>query len=334
MKSFLRGITTYLLGTFLFFALFILAYFMAFSRVSANPGQVKHALAESGVYKKIPAVIYDNSVDSEATTSASIPLKSPVVRQAAIDTFNPMLVQKSTESLIDGTYGWLEGKTNTPQFTIDLKAAKDDFAESLSTRLSKLPKCSAKQQGRIHQFDPYSAECIPAGTNAIALKKEIYKQTANSDNFLKETKIDASTLKDSEGKPIFMSYSDIPTTYQAALKVPYLAALASLLLGIGLVYTSRTKRTGVEKAAKILVISGFFIVLVPIGVNHLINSLLKSSGNDKVASDIVGPVVNELSKATSKVYFITGAIYVLLAIAIFMLADKLGPETAAKKQRK
>lgn len=326
--------TTYLLSTFLFFMLFILAYFLAFARVTANPAQVKHALAQSGVYKDIPAIIYDNSVDSGATTSASIPLKSSVVRQAAIDTFSPAFVQKSVESVIEGTYGWLDGETNAPQFTIDLKTAKDDFAKSLSDRLSKLPKCTAKEQARMKQFDPYASACLPAGTDVRALKKEIYKETANSDNFLKETKIDASTIKDSDGKPLFDSYSDIPKTYQTALKIPYLAALACLLLSTGLVFASRTKKEGAEKVGKILVISGFFVVLVPIAVSHLIGSLLKSSGNDKVASDIVGPIVSELSKATSKVYFVTGAIYVLLAIAIFMLADKLEPKPAVKKQGK
>lgn len=334
MKGFFRGTAAYLLATALFFMLFILAYFLVFYQVTANPARVKQALKDSGVYERIPAVIYDNSVDSNSTTSASIPLKSPVVRQAAIDTFNPVFVQKSAENLIDGTYGWLDGQTNAPQFTIDLKAAKDNFARVLSERLGKLPKCSAEQQAKIKKFDAFSSTCLPAGIDVAAAKKEVVKETANSDNFLKETKIDASTFKDSDGKPVFDNYSEVPKTYQAALRIPYIAGAICLLLGAGVVYASKTRREGLKKLSKLLVISGFFVALVPIAVSHLIENILKSSADDKIASELIGPVVSELSRTTSKVYFAVGAIYVLLAVAVFVLLDKIKPAKPVKKQGK
>lgn len=337
-KKISRAIAAYLLGTFLFFALFLTAYSLVFRQITASPDRVKQILSDSGVYSKIPGVIYDNSVDSGGTSSASIPLKDSVVRQAALDTFDPSFVQKSFESIIDGTYGWLKGQTDQPEFSIDLKKEKELFAKNLAEqtgeRLKSLPACSPSQLKKIKAIDPYELACLPPGLDISAVKKEVRSTAANSDNLLKQTKIDPTTIKDSAGKPMYLNYADLPKSYENALKLPYLAVSLCLLLGAGVVFIRKDRREGLHKLGQILLVSGFFVALAPMAINHLVGSVLNSSSDDQIISQIVKPVAGELGKAASKVYLVVGAVYVLLATAIYIITERSKPAKTAKKQGK
>ncbi len=335
IAKFFRGIAVYLLGTALFFTLFLLAYFFVFSRVTANPDQVKSILRNSGAYHKIPEVIYDNSVDSNSTTSASIPLKSPLVRQAALDSFNPDFVQKNIENVIDGTYDWLGGQSNEPKFEVNLKEVKDNFAKSLSEsasrRLKDLPVCSAKQMQKIKEIDAFSSPCLLPGTDVNKLKKQVLAAAKGSDNFLKETKISPSTFKDSDGQPVFDNYPDIPQAYQLGVKMPYILAVLCILMIAGLVFMHDKREEGLTQAGKLLAAAGVLIAFIPFLINHLANGILRSGPDDKVVAELAMPIVHEFAKTAGKFYFIAAAIYILLAAAAFYLAWKISENKTAKK---
>lgn len=327
----------YILGTFLFFSLALLAYFLVFTQVTANPDKVKKILADSGVYQKVPSVIFDDSVDSGSTSSASIPLKDTGVRDVALETFTPGFVQKNVENLLDGTYDWLRGSTASPDFSLDLKEAKQQFAVNLgklaAARLKRLPVCPDPQPKEV---DPLTTPCRPAGADIKALQKQVRVTAANSDNFLKETKIDASTLKNGDGQPLFDKSSKLPEAYQKALRLPYLTGLVCLLLGGAIILISRTRHDGLKRLGKLLLISGVFVILAPFAINHLITSALQASPDDNVAAKLLVPVIQELNRVTSKVYFVVGAVYILLAAAAFLAVRKLPEQTAkpAKKRTK
>lgn len=333
-KKFFRGVSLYLLGTGLVFLLFLLAYMMVFTQVTAKPEQVKRILRDSGVYQKIPGVVYDDAVGSDSTSSQSIPLKDSAVRQAALDTFDGSFIQKSVETAIDGTYGWLRGYTSQPKFNIDLRDAKDRFAQSLSShtedRLQGLPICTAAQLQKIKEIDPLNIPCRPPGINIKAQAQKVLADAKNSENFLKDTTIDPKTFKDSEGKPVFDNYSDVPEAYQTTLKLPYVIAALCLVLAAGIVFLSERRSSGFKKLGKILLLGGIFVIVAPIGIGYISGAFLKSAPDDKILTELVAPVVTELNKATSRVYFITGIIYILLACAAFYAYHKTREPTAAK----
>lgn len=334
IKKFFRAVLLYFLGTGLFFMLFVLAYFIVFTQISAKPDKVKQILSSSGIYQKIPAVVYDDAVDSGSTSSASLPLKDAAVRQAALDTFSPGLVQKNIESALDGTYGWLDGITSQPEFNIDLKDAKDNFAKSLSgqagKRLEGLSVCTEAQLRKIKQIDPFTIPCLPPGVSIGSLKKQVLQSAKGDDNFLKDTKFTPASLKDDSGKPVFDSYPDIPKAYQISLKLPYVLAVLCIIFGTSIVFISATKSDGFKKLTRLLAIAGIFVILAPIGIGRLTDSLLKTSSSDSVTTELVTPVVKELNNATSKVYYVMGAVYILLAIGAFLLYKKILPAEEKK----
>lgn len=331
---FFRKITVYFLATGLFFLLFSLAYFLVFSQVTAQPAKVKQILRDSGVYQKITPVIYDDSVNSDSAGADTVPLKNPMVRRAALDAFSPGFVQKNVESAIDGAYGWLEGSIDQPEFVIELKGAKDRFAESLSVqagkRLKALPICTAAQLSKIKRIDPYTVPCLPPGTDINALKKQILSEAGQSDDLLKDTKITPFSVKDESGKPVFDDSSSIPKNYQLSLKAPYILAALCLLMAAGIIYVCATKKDGLKKLWKIFLAAGIFVGLVPFALGQVIEVLPQAAPNNTVMAELVTPVAREFNEAASKVYFITAAAYILLAVGIFLILRKMRPKIAGK----
>lgn len=318
--------------TALFASLFLLAYFLVFYQVTANPGRIKRILSDSGVYQQVPSVVYDNVLKSESKHGQDIPLKSPVVRQTALATFTPDFVQTNVENSIDGVYGWLAGKTSQPQFNIDLKGAKGRFARSLSNNIGKLPKCSLSQQAKIkaENFDAFSSPCVPPGVDIAAIKKKILGTAAKSDELVKQDKISPITIKDKDGKPVFDNYKEIPRAYQLSVKLPYLFGVFCLILAAGLVLASQTKRDGFRKLGKVLAVAGVFVAVLPIGLSYAINKLLQTVPDSEAYKQLLLPVAHELIKANSQVYITTGVAYILIAVVIFIILKEMPVKLPSK----
>lgn len=327
------------MGVSLFFLLFALSYFLVFSQVTAKPEKIKQVLRDSGVYQKIPAVLYDSSVDSTraAEPASTIPLKNPAVRQAVIDTFDAGFVQRNAETALDGAYAWLEGKTSEPKFKIDLKDAKDRFAKSLSKqtgeRLEGLPPCTAEQLRKVRDIDPFDLPCLPPGTDIAALKKEVLESAASSDDLLEETVFTPASFKDENEKPLFDSYPGVPEGFQLFKRLPYILAVICAVIGAGIIFASTTKREGAKRLAKLLLVAGIFVSLAPIAINRIAGAILSNAPGDAVAAELVAPIIEELNQATSKVYFTTGAVYVLLAAGAYLIYRKTAPKAVATERK-
>lgn len=321
--------------------LMTLAYFIAFSQVTAKPDAVKNILDKSGVYQKTTQAVYDQSLRSAGSDpKADIPLKSPIVRQAALDAFTPQFVRHNVESAIDGVYGWLQGDKDQPGFKIEIGSAKKRFADSLSSRvakrLKKLPVCSSEQMQAHPQINPYTTACLPPGTDVNAYIKDI-RRVAASDKFLKDIDFSPSSLKDNGGNQLVGDASKLPEAYQAALNLPFVLSGLVIVMGAGIVYISRTRSEGLKKLSLTLGIAGIFTVMIPFGFRTVTDSYLKTASGNEVLSELAGPVLKEFNKTTAKVYYVTGGAYLGLSVAAFyvhMRLEGIAPETMSIKKKK
>lgn len=323
----------------LFFMLLTLAYFIAFTQVTAKPDTVKDILRGSGIYRKVPSVVYDQSVRSNSNSKADIPLKSPIVRSAAMDAFTPEFVQNNIENAIDGVYGWLQGDKSQPEFKIETGSVRKRFADSLSrrvaTRLKKLPVCTAGQMQTPSQINPYTAACLPAGTDADAYARDI-RQAAGSKKFIKDIDFSPSSLKDPGGNQLVGNASKLPEAYQAALNLPYILAGLALVLGAAVVYVSRTRSDGFKKLSLTLGVAGIFALMIPFGFRTVTDTYLKSASNSTVVTELAGPVLKEFNKNTAKVYYVTGGAYLVLSVAAFyvhMRIEGIDPKSINWKRK-
>jgi hypothetical protein len=187
-----------------------------------SPDKIQKSLSDSGVYDTFVdnALAELNKTLKKNPEAQNVPTENPAVIAAAKNAFSPELLQNSTESLLDGIYSWLSGKTKVPDYSIDLTQAKQTFAEGIGSaaaaRMSSLPPCSRAQlsQVNIDELDPFNAPCLPPGTNITEQQAKLIDELKNSKDFLGTTKLTADSLpKDENGKTVFDNLSKLPSAY-------------------------------------------------------------------------------------------------------------------------
>jgi hypothetical protein len=307
--------------------------------VVGSPVPVKKILSESGIYNSVVSSALDQAKKSSSGGS-EVSLMDPLVKKAAEDSFNPQVVQSSTEKVIDGIYNWLDGKSAQPDFNVDLSSVKADFAEKAASaakfHADSLPICTTVPT----TTDPFSATCLPRGVTSVQVGEQAKNDVLNGQGFLDNPTLTADSVKNPDtGQSVFDNkLKDAPKRYQTFKKAPFVLAILTLLAAIAIIFLSQTKRRGVRRVGITLTIIGgllfFFAWAFSKGVEKQVipmikldNSVLQLSVR-RLASDAVHQIAHN--------YLIFGGVYLalgVLAIIVSMLIgrNKKTPEAAQEK---
>lgn len=324
LRWLLVGFFAYLLGLSLLF----LTSASVFTWVASNPEKMKTILSDSGVYQKIPSVLYENIESENQDVNRSVDLSDPTIKQAALDSFNPRFFQTSTESAVDGTYAWLEGETSQPKFVIDASQAKNNFANQIveqeSTRLSKLPVCDFKQlkQNNPNYTSIFNLECLPQGINLAKETEKAKTELANNADFFGDGKLDSKDIKDKSGKSIFDSNPDLPKKFQLAKNLPIFLAILSAVSAVAIYLLSVNKKQAVKRISKTLFAVGLLTVLAPIIIRFASGKLLPTVSNDELVTQIVRPITQQFYSATAGIYYLLGGIMLVVGSLLLLAISK------------
>lgn len=262
------------------------------------------------------------------------------IARAAKEAFPPKTLQRNVEAVLDGTYDWLEQKTSVLVFNLDFSLEKKIFIDAMGTeglaKISSLPTCQNGESSE--DFDPFSATCLPAGTNASSLMDSFKAEIANSESVLPDTTLNSSDItvdQDGEKKPIDAAFSDAPVWYGYLASSPIAIAILVLVNSVLIVLLSKPKVRGFKTLGWFFGINGGLIALF-----GLLNILLKetivksamgNNGEKGIAENILFPVVKEVSASIGIWNMIIGGAYVALAVGLAILYKKLNkndPETS------
>lgn len=329
----LRHIGAFIAGSILTFSLFTLVFVVGFLRVATQPDKVKSIIKDSGIYSSAVSGVIEESLKEQAKDQSGeekledIPLDRPEIKAAAEKAFTPEFLQTSTEQFIDGTYRWLDGEVEKPDFSIDLSDAKDTLFDNIVTyakeRTETLPAC---EPGEIpEEVDIFNAECVPAGFN---IDSEIARVRSDLDNgeFLEDTTLTADDIGKKEGQPAGATFTDnlaqLPRAYQniqlAPLFLAGLAALAALMI----IFASVTKRKGMRRVAITLVAAGLILLIGTVALD----AGLSRAQNAAIGSEDVGAFKdnivrfsNGVAKEIKEPYLMYGGIYAGLGALIILL---------------
>ncbi len=251
-KKFGRGFSS----TVLKLSLYLLASVTAFVVVFGTAQRIKVALVKSNVYNTFVDSALDKAKESQnnqSSTEVNISLADPIVREAAKKAVTPQLLQTSSESAIDGIYGWLHQKTTQPKFVIDLTEAKQTFAttvsNSLATRIEALPICTIAQLRSldVNNLDLFTLPCRPPGVDIAAQRQKVVDDIVNNKDFLKDTVITADNLpKDEQGRTTAQQLSDVPKVFRLTMVTPWLLGVVIILCIIGVVVLFDDKRRAIR----------------------------------------------------------------------------------------
>ncbi|HWB39313.1 MAG TPA: hypothetical protein VG604_03690 [Candidatus Saccharimonadales bacterium] len=297
----LRRILTSLLSVLLFICLMAVVTAVSFNLNLSKPDRVESWLQQSDIYGHWIADVTNQSQQSTGgqDNSGSVSLSDAAVKQAAESAFSPKLIQSDVQEFLDGNYSWLQGKTDKPQFNINLTSAKAQFANQVGqyvkTYLKGLPVCTTGQLSQIlnPNQDPLSLTCRPAAMNVDAEADQVTQQLANGSNFMSNTLITPATLTagDESSQPYFTKVSFLPKIYSWAKKLPLILAVSSVVLTVLIFFSATTRRRGVRRIAEIFMLSGVLLLLKKL----VADIAIKHINYDKVRTHLFGGADNASS---------------------------------------
>jgi hypothetical protein len=298
---------------FLASALFWLAIDIGFLRTAGSPKPVKNLLASSGIYNTIISNVLDQ--DGQVTAgNLTIPLKDPLVKSSIDSTYNQQFVQSSAEGAIDSIYSWLDGKSASPSFNINLSSQKDALAGKLATavetRAATLPRCTAPPVNT----NPFDATCLPPGVTPAQLADNVRSNIQNSTDFLKDQSITPEKFKKENSNQSVFQNQNLPKGYQHLKSTPILLAILALVWIAAAFFLSASRLAALRNIGLIFLVTGLFLLLLSIGLNKALDDKVipKIKMSDTALQDASRKLVHNGAHQINSTVIVIGTIYTVI----------------------
>lgn len=263
----------------------------------SSPTHIEGWLQDSNIYGHFVDEVISQSQTStggEGSGDGSVSLSDTAVQQAANSAFSPSLIQHSIDSFLNANYAWLQGKTPTPQFSIDLSDAKQQFADEVGayvkTYLTGLPVCNQTQLASLvnQNQDPLNLTCRPPTMDPTTEANQVADQLANSGDFLSTPELTQTSIGES-GQPYYKKLSNLPKVYRLLNNLAFITAGAALVLSLLILLTAPTRRAGVRRLGNTLLLAGFLLLAEKIALDQAVKHL----NFDKIRTSVFGGSAND-----------------------------------------
>jgi hypothetical protein len=321
-----------LLASFFTLCLFGVATMTALNRVFGTPATLKSSLASSGAYDTFATAIAKQAAQDGQDPGNDVQLDNAAVQGVLNKVITPGKLQGYAEQVIDGTYGWLEGDTPTPNYRVDLSGLKQELGVAVSDsavqRLSGLPVCTSAQLRQLNgqNNDPFTLPCRPPGLNLTAERQRLVSEITQSPDILEDTTLTADDTKSESGQTPFEKLGMLPTIFQWSRVAPWLLGAIALASSVGIVHLNDNKQTGRKMVAKSLLTTGL-LLLVSVGVSTFLIGKLKTDGqaaDSQYLQEAMVSLVRSLAGAFNRVMLVFAVTYALLGAGGFMYLKHRG----------
>jgi hypothetical protein len=321
----LKKIGAYAAAYLLAISLFAMSSAAVFHFVIADGGKTKGILNDSGVYGSFTDAFVDEVAKNPDEMESTIPIKNPAIQKTIKTAFSSKIIKTNTEQFIDGTYGWLGGETAEARFTLDFTKSKRQLAKGIGDfaqkRAAKLPACGLYDIPET--VEPFKAKCLPPGITPQQVGAKTTRDILSDMEFLPETKVTPEELfGDSKDNP-FMN-QDLPGRFQLMKNLFWVFLGLVVILAVATVWLSETRLGGIKKASKSFLVVGALVAFTPLSLNFFSSRLSESDlFNDEISSKVALPIMEELISEVSMVYYIFGAICLLIGAGGLVFAYKM-----------
>lgn len=292
---------------------------LAWSHIAAatvmNRDTVKGWFESSGFYDRITETVLESaSQNLEEQSGDSLPVDDPQVQAIAKQAFNSDFLRRSVENVLDGTYAWLEGRADRPEFAVDLSEARQQLADGLGSyaanRGASLPDCSPEQLAALQgsDFDVLTAPCLPPGVDPSIAASEVRQQLLSSEDFLSDTTISSSDLKVTEnGREVPLDQAAnlqrAQDAFARARNLPYIFAVIVILATAGIIFLSTDRRAGLRRASITYVTAGVLLGITYVGLsalarwasNRTTEAVNDTSAGEALATDFLHTVSSDIT---------------------------------------
>lgn len=346
--SFGKRFVIWLASALFSFSILAVATLASLNSVFGTPDTIKETLAESKIYDSVAEGLVDQATKStqkppEARQPDEVPLDEAVVREVATKVITPEKLQGYAEQIVDGTYNWLEGEVDQPDYNLDLSTLKLDLGNTVGDvavqRVQSLPVCTTAQLRQMDpgSIDPFTLPCQPPGINLQAERQKLVDEITKDDEVLEGNVTADDTKSEETGQTPFEKLGFVPTLFQWSQKGPWIFGVLGLLAAAGIIFLNDDRRKGIKQVSKTLLITGVVLLVGIAVVSFLLN---KFQIKDVTAEDpkhfeqAIGDVVRSFNAAFNRVLAVFAGLYAALGagglIGLHFTKPK-GPASAARE---
>ncbi len=301
-----------------------------------HPAKLETWLTQSGLYTDFVKLVVTQAgtAASGNLSTSGVSFNDAAVRQIAESVFSPPILQQYVSTFLDANYSWLEGKTSTPNFTINLTASKEAFAQQVgqyvTNHLSSLPICTPSEliSGETAlasgTSDPLQLSCRPSSLNPISTGALVSQQIASSHALLGNTVITQKTFQPNHttnSRPYYVQFSSAPKLYQLSTKLPFALVIIALLCMVAIFFMSVTKRRGMRHIGFVLLDAGVVLTLTSISVDASFTVLKQHVFSKTSNGPLQQGLTNFLQHVETQINEVTlgfGIAFILLALIILI----------------
>jgi hypothetical protein len=301
-----------------------------------HPAKIENWLGQSNLYSHFLSNAINQAQKSAGGNdqSSTVSLSDTAVQQAAESAFPPSLLQQDVNTFLNSNYAWLQGKTTTPDFTIDLTSAKQNFAKQVGKYVevysSQLPVCTTAQliQLQNQSVDPLSATCRPANISPATLGAQATRQLSTSGSFLSNPVITANTFhpKDKgQGQPYYQKLSKLPKLYRLTTKLPLVFAGIGIVSIPGIIFIAPRKRKGLRRVGVVFLEAGIILVAIKFaadfGFTKVEHRIFNNSDIGQLQQSLTD-FAHRVESSLVKTDMLFGIAYIVLALIAFGILIK------------
>jgi len=322
--SFAKRLAVGLLASCFSFCIVSVAVLSAVNVVFGTPDALKDSLVDSRVYDSVAAGIVDQATTrtkkQQPQQKGNNSLDSKVAQDAMRKDITPQRLQGYAEQIVDGTYNWLEGNTDKPDYVVDLSTIKKDLGVSVGDsavqRIQGLPICTQRQLSNMSfsNASPFTLPCRPPGINLKAERQKLINEVTRGEGALQDTTITADDTQSETGETPFERLFFIPTLFQWGKTLPLVLGLLAIASAIGIIFMQDSRRTGIKAVAKPLLATGVFLLIGIMLVSFLLSKAQFSSepAESQHFQEALVALIRTLNTAFRNVLLVFAIVYTVL----------------------
>jgi hypothetical protein len=254
--------------------------------VLGQPDYIKQTLHDSGIYQTVVQDLLKQK-QADIADMAGASGGQPEVQNAIAKALPPELLQTQTEKVIDGSFDWLQGKTDTLHATFDIGSAKQQIADGIASATDKhlrsLSTCTtAASLQSSASTNALEATCLPPGFDIPAAVNQARQNVLGSEA-LQNTSLNANEIQTGNGTSLQQQLQSGPQIYERVQWAIYGQGILAILLAVGLVLLSTDWRIGIRRLGIIALWTG----ALSAGVAWLSGIAVKYAA-DKLAANTAG----------------------------------------------
>lgn len=324
LRSISKGIAVFLL----LIVLFATPIIISLQAIANSPEAVKASLDKNNVY----SVSVKSNLVAENSRLSSDVLSDNGIASALHSAVTPSYVKTSSDKLIDNIYAYIHGSMPSVELSVSISEVQTKFADNVASYIKQkfdtLPRCTQLTPPPASIESLLQSTCVPIGVSSQQASEYARSEIMNLALFAND-RIEVADLVGMRESSLNSYLADARSAYPYFISLVYILPIIGIILAVGILLLSDTKRRGIKIIANTLLSAGLVNMLaafVAVGLLGLILGGNMPNGSDAV-DNFEGVILNLLGSLRLW-WFGCAGLFIALSIVIYIILGITGRSRA------